>query len=126
LLTRIDTTWPGTARPPRGGLVPSTTPAGSSLSTRTVRGENPASVSARSQDRTPPQPGTGRVLPFCTVSSAGGNSPLPRASRIGAMASRQMVAPLPPPKPPTSSFRLGLRTMTLAVISGVYPTKAIE
>jgi hypothetical protein len=80
---------------------------------------NPASVSAASQARTDEQPGTGRVLPFCTTSSGGGNSPLPRASRIGAIASRQIVAPLPPPKPPTSSFCLGLSTMTLAVISGV-------
>jgi hypothetical protein len=99
--------------------VPSSAPGASSPSTRTVRGTNPASVSARSQARTLEQPGTGRVLPFCTVSSAGGNSPLPRAVRIGSMASRQIVAPLPPPKPPTSSLRLGLSTMTLAVISGV-------
>jgi hypothetical protein len=119
LLTRIDTTWPCTARPPRGGLVPSRVPDGSSLSTRTVVCWKPASDRADWQARTERQPGTGRVLPFCTTSSAGGNSPLPRASRIGAIASRQMVAPLPPPKPPTSSFRLGLSTMTLAVISGV-------
>jgi hypothetical protein len=126
LLTRIDTSWPGTARPPRGGLVPSSVPLSSSLSTRTVRAVNPASASARSHARTPEQPGTGRVLPSCTVGSAGGNSPLPRACRTGAIASRQMVAPLPPPKPPTSSLRLGLSTMTLAAISGVYPTKATE
>ena len=99
--------------------MPSRVPARSSPLTRSVCGVKPASVSARSQPRTLEQPGTGRVLPFCTCSSAGGNSPDPRASRIGAMASRQMVAPLPPPNPPTSSLRLGLSTMTLAVISGV-------
>ena len=59
------------------------------------------------------------MLPASTTGSAGGNSLLPRAVRIGAMASCQMVAPLPPPKPPTSSARLGLNTITLAVISGV-------
>ncbi len=99
--------------------MPSRVPARSSPPTRSVCGVKPASVSARSQPRTLEQPGTGRVLPSSTVRSAGGNSPLPRAVRIGAIASCQMVAPLPPPKPPTSSFRLGLRTMTLAVISGV-------
>ncbi len=115
----MDTCWPGTARAPRGGLVPSSVPTSSSPSTRTVREVNPASASARSQARTLEQPGTGRVLPFITVSSAGGNSPLPRASRIGAIASRQMVAPLPPPKPPTFWFRFGFSTMTLAVYCGV-------
>lgn len=115
----MEISWPGTARAPRGGLVPSRVPSGSSPSTRTVREENPASRSAWAHWYALRHSGTGRVLPFCTVSSAGGNSPLPRAVRIGAMASRQIVAPLPPPKPPTSSFSLGLRTMTLAAISGV-------
>jgi hypothetical protein len=115
----MEISWPGTARAPRGGLVPSRVPAGSSPSTRTVRERNPASRSTWAHWYALRHPGTGRVLPFCTVSSAGGNSPLPRAVRIGAMASRQIVAPLPPPKPPTSSFSLGLSTMTLAAISGV-------
>jgi hypothetical protein len=111
--------WPGTARPPRGGLVPRRVPSRSSPSTRTTREKKPASRSTSAHWYGLRQPGTGRVLPFCTCSSAGGNSPDPRASRIGAIASRQMVAPLPPPKPPTSSFSLGLSTMTLAAISGV-------
>ena len=79
----------------------------------------PAAVRTERQLLTEEQPGTGTVLPRTTVGSAGGKTPLPRAVRIGAMASRQMVAPLPPPKPPTSSFSLGLKTMTLAAISGV-------
>jgi hypothetical protein len=99
--------------------VPSRVPAPRELSTRTVVCWNPASASAAWQRRTDVQPGTGRVLPFCTTSSAGGNSPLPRAWRIGAMASRHTVAALPPPKPPTFCFSFGLSTMTLAVISGV-------
>ena len=70
--------------------------------------------------------GTGRVFPFTTAGSAGGKSLLPRAVSMGAIASCQMVAPLPPPKPPTSSSSFGLKTMTLAAISGVYPTKATE
>jgi hypothetical protein len=117
LLTRIVTTWPGTAR--ERGLSPTNCPAGRALSTRAVVLPNPAAVSAAWQERTPEQEGTGRVLPSTTAGSAGGKSALPRASRMGAIASRQMVAPLPPPKPPTSSFRFGLSTMTLAVISGV-------
>jgi hypothetical protein len=99
--------------------VPRSAPAGRALSTRTVVCSKPASASAAWQDRTEPHPGTGRVLPFCTTSSGGGNSPLPRASRIGAIASCQTVAALPPPNPPTFCFRLGLNTITLAVTSGV-------
>jgi hypothetical protein len=113
------TTWPGTARPPRGGLVPTRFPAGALLSTRIVAVTKPAPTSAASQARTAEQPGTGRVLPSTTAGSAGGNTPLPRASRTGAIASCQIVAPLPPPKPPTSWFCFGLSTITLAVISGV-------
>ena len=126
MLTRMVTTWPTTARPPAGGLVPTSEPAGLAASTRTVCGTNPASASAARHRPTEPQPGTGRVLPLTTTGSAGGNSPLPRASRIGAIAARQIVAGLLPPKPPTSWFCLGLSTITLAVISGVEPTKAAE
>ena len=115
----MDTTWPGAARLPRGGLVPTSVPAARLLPTRTVVCSNPESDSADWQPRTVEQPGTGLVLPTSTLGSAGGKLPLPRASRIGAIAARQMVAPLPPPKPPTSWFSLGLRTMTLAAISGV-------
>jgi hypothetical protein len=35
------------------------------------------------------------------------------------MASCQMVAPMPPPKPPTSCSSLGSKTMTLAAYFGV-------
>ncbi len=119
MLTRMVTTWPTTARPPAGGLVPSSDPAGLLPSTVTVWATNPAAASAERHEDTDPQPGTGRVLPLTTAGSAGGNCPLPRASRIGAIAARQMVAGLLPPKPPTSWFCFGLSTMTLAVISGV-------
>jgi hypothetical protein len=90
-----------------------------SLSTRTVVVWKPALASAVWQELTLEQLGSGRVSPSTTPGSSGGKSGLPRASRIGAIASCQIVAPLPPPKPPTSSFRFGLRTITLAVTSGV-------
>ncbi len=113
------TTWPGTARPPSLGLVPITVPAHFALSTSETRTSKPAAVSAARQESTPEHQGTATVSPRSTRGSAGGKSLLPRAARIGAMASCQIVAPLPPPKPPTSSLRLGLSTMTLAAISGV-------
>jgi len=119
LLTWISTTWPGTARPPRDGLVPTNSPCRRGLRTSTVVLWKPAAASARTQSATVLQRGTGLVFPAATTGSAGGKSLLPRASRIGAIASCQMVAPLPPPKPPTSSSYLGLNTITLAAISGV-------
>jgi hypothetical protein len=42
------------------------------------------------------------------------------------MASRQIVAGMLPPKPPTSCCVFGLNTMTLAAYSGMKPTKATE
>src|SRR5205085_12417293 len=107
------------ARAPRAGLVPTTAPGGRSLVTRTVVLWKPAAASTRTQSGAEVHRGTGRVFPFTTAGSAGGKSLLPRAVRMGAIASCQMVAPLPPPKPPTSWFSLGLSTMTLAVYSGV-------
>ena len=60
-----------------------------------------------------------RVLPFCTVGSAGGNGTAGWPARIGAIASCQMVAGLLPPKPPTSWPSFGLSTITLAAYCGV-------
>src|SRR3954465_495451 len=118
------TTWPGTAR--LRGLRPRNAPSSWALSTRATVYANPALVRAALQALTPEHRGSGLVLPFTTVSSAGGNSPLPRALRIGAIVSCQMVAGLLPPKPPTFWFSLGLSTITLAVISGVEPTNAAD
>src|SRR4051812_31053396 len=118
------TTCPATAR--LRGLRPTNAPSGRSLSTRATVYANPALVRAALHELTPEHRGSGVVVPLTTVSSAGGNSPLPRASITGAIASCQMVAGLLPPKPPTFWFSLGLSTMTLAVISGVEPTNAAD
>src|SRR4051794_2304949 len=118
------TTCPGTAR--LRGDRPTNSPSGLSLSTFAVVYWNPALVSAALQELTLEHRGSGWVLPLTTVGSSGGNSPLPRASRIGAIVSCQMLAGLLPPKPPTFSRSVGLSTITLAVISGVEPTKAAE
>src|SRR3954464_15985279 len=118
------TTCPATAR--LRGLRPTKAPSGSSLSTLAVVYAKPAPLRAALQELTPEHRGSGLVLPFSTVSSAGWNTPLPRASRIGAIVSCQMVAGLLPPKPPTFWLSLGLSTITLAVISGVDPTSAAE
>ncbi len=96
-----------------------TVPAAWALSTSDTRTSKPAAASAAWQALTPEHLGTGTVSPRSTSGSAGAKSLLPRASRIGAIASCQIVAPLPPPNPPTSSLRLGLSTITLAAISGV-------
>ena len=71
------TTCPGTARPPRGGLVPTNAPVRLSLSTRTVALWKPAAASAARQSSTESQPGTGLVLPRTTAGSAGGKSAAP-------------------------------------------------
>src|SRR3954447_13427388 len=118
------TTCPDTAR--LRGLRPTNSPSGLALSTFAVAYWKPALVRAALQELTPEHRGSGLVLPFSTVGSAGGNTPLPRVSRTGAIASCQMVAGLLPPKPPTFWFSLGLSTITLAVISGVEPTNAAD
>src|SRR3954469_21237507 len=118
------TTCPRTARV--RGVKPTNSPSGLSLSTFAVAYWKPALVSAALQALTLVHRGSGLVLPLATVGSSGGNSPLPRASRIGANASCQMVAGLLPPKPPTFWFSLGLSTITLAVISGVEPPNAAD
>jgi hypothetical protein len=38
---------------------------------------------------------------------------------MGAIAARQMLAGMLPPKPPTSCFAFGLKTITLAAYWGV-------
>jgi hypothetical protein len=77
--------------------VPTTKPSCRSLSTEVTAVLNPADVSTDSQSLTPPQDGTGRVLPFCTFGSASANGTLSWPRRIGSIASCQMVAGLPPP-----------------------------
>src|SRR5689334_981934 len=118
------TTWPGTAR--LRGDRPTNAPGGWPLSTFAAVYWKPALLSAALQPLTLEHRGSGLVLPSTTVGSSGGKTPLPRASRIGAIASCQIVAGLLPPKPPTFWFSLGLSTMTLAVISGVEPTNAAD
>ena len=99
--------------------MPTNAPARLSLLIREVALSKPAAARTLEHSSTELQPGTGLVLPRTTAGSDGGNSELPRAWRIGAIASCQIRAPLPPPKPPTFCSFLGLNTMTLAVISGV-------
>jgi hypothetical protein len=60
----------------------------------------------------------GTVLPART-GSAGGKGTMGASVRMGDMALCQMVAPMPPPCPPTSWFLLGLSTITLAEYCGV-------
>src|SRR3954451_14518816 len=107
------------ARGPVGGFSPTDLPDAWSLSTLAVVYLKPGEDSAERQALTEEQSGPSRVLPFSTVGSAAGKSGVGPWFRIGSIASRQMVAGLLPPTPPTFWFCLGLSTMTLETMFGV-------